>query len=70
MYNFHIDNAPGVNDMAKKLTLWSKRHTPARGNFWQAEREVTEETAQQWLAIFRADEPKVLFLVNNRKPAA
>lgn len=56
--------------MAKKLTLWSKRHSHARGNFWQAEREVTEESAQQWLAVFRSDEPGVLFLVNNRKPAA
>lgn len=53
---------------AKKMTLWSKRSNPAQGNHWVAEREVTEETAQQWLAIFRADEPKVLFLVCARKP--
>jgi hypothetical protein len=54
---------------AKKLTLWSKRFTPAQGNHWKAEREVTEENCQAWLKIFRDDEPKVLFLVSDRKPS-
>jgi hypothetical protein len=54
--------------MNKQMTLWSLRHTAAQGNHFVAERTVTEETAQEWLAIFRADEPKVLFLVSARKP--
>lgn len=52
----------------KKLILWSLRSNTARGNHFVAEREVTEETAQQWLAIFRADEPGVLFIASARKP--
>jgi hypothetical protein len=51
-----------------KLTLWSRRHSAARGCFWQAERAVTEDAAQQWLEVFRNDEPNVLFLVSGRKP--
>lgn len=52
-----------------KLTLWSIRNSAARGNHAVAEREVTEANAQDWLAVFRADEPKVLFLVSARKPS-
>jgi len=50
------------------LTLWSLRVSVARGNHFVAERKVTEETAQDWLKIFRQDEPNVLFLVSERKP--
>jgi len=56
--------------MAKQntLTLWSSRTSPVRGNHFVAEREVTEETAQQWLKVFREDEPGILFLVSKNKP--
>jgi hypothetical protein len=54
---------------ARKLKLFSRRHSIARGNHWKFERDVTEANAQEWLAVFRKDEPDVLFLVNNRKPA-
>lgn len=54
----------------KKLTLWSLRTNPARGNHWVAEREVSEATARQWLAVFERDEPGVLFLASARRPAA
>jgi len=52
----------------KKLTLWSKRSSIAWGNHWVNERQVTEETCQDWLKIYREDEPKVLFLVSDKKP--
>lgn len=54
--------------MSKTLRLYSKRFSIARGNHWVIEREVTEETCQQWLEIFRKDEPNVLFLVSDKKP--
>ena len=53
---------------AKELTLWSSRFSVAYGNHFVAERKVTEETAQDWLKIFREDEPNVLFLVCKNKP--
>jgi len=52
-----------------EMTLWSKRHNAAQGNHWVAERKVTDATAQDWLAVFRKDEPGVLFLVAKRKPS-
>lgn len=52
----------------KELTLWSARFSVAYGNHFVAERKVTEETAQEWLKIFREDEPNVLFLVCKNKP--
>jgi hypothetical protein len=54
----------------EKLTLWSARTSPARGNHFVAEREVTEENAKEWLAVFRNDEPGALFLVCAKKPKA
>lgn len=55
--------------MSKKMILWSKRYSVAKGNHWVNEREVNEETAQAWLSVFRKDEPNVLFLVSIRKPS-
>jgi len=54
--------------MNKPLTLWSLRTNTAVGNHFVAERKVTEETAQQWLAVFRKDEPSVIFIVCAKKP--
>jgi len=54
--------------MNKTLTLWSLRTNAARGNHFVAERQVTEENAQEWLAVFRKDEPNVQFLATPRKP--
>lgn len=51
------------------MKLWSRRYSPARGNFWKIERDVTDETAQGWLAVFRKNEPGVIFLVSKRKPS-
>lgn len=50
------------------MKIYSKRFSPARGNHWVVERDCTEETAQEWLKIFRDDEPAVLFLASNRMP--
>lgn len=50
------------------MKLYSCRNSPARGIYWQAERTVTDATAQAWLKVFRNDEPTVLFLVANKKP--
>ena len=51
------------------MTLWSRRTSPAQGNYWKAERYVTEQTAQDWLKVFRDDEPAVIFVVSKRKPS-
>ena len=52
-----------------KQYLWSLRWSVAKGNHWNLEREVTDETCQEWLKVFRNDEPKILFLVSSRKPS-
>lgn len=52
----------------EKITLWSKRNNPSGGMIWKAERNVTVETANDWMKIFQADEPNVLFLCSIRKP--
>lgn len=52
----------------EKLTLWSKRFTGARGWHVVAERECSNETAEAWLGVFRADEPGVAFVVARTKP--
>jgi len=51
------------------VKIWSKRFSVAKGNHWVAERDCTESNAKEWLAIFQADEPNVLFLASNRKPS-
>lgn len=50
------------------MTIWSLRTSIGRGNHFVAERKCDEATVQQWLAIFRADEPNVCFIGSKRKP--
>jgi hypothetical protein len=52
----------------RPLTLWSRRTNAAVGNHWVAERGVTEATAQEWLAVFRKDEPNVIFVACAHRP--
>ena len=59
----------GVEIMANaKLKLWAGRTDASRGYHFVVEREVTEETAQQWLKVYRDDEPGVIFIVSAHKP--
>jgi hypothetical protein len=51
--------------MTKPLHLWRKSRT---SGLWRIARDVTPETAEQWLAIFRRDEPEETFVVSARKP--
>lgn len=51
------------------MKIWSLRFSFARGDHWRLERECAEDTTQQWLDIFRADEPGVCFVARTRKPA-
>lgn len=50
------------------MKLWSYRNSPARGAFWHAERDVTPDTAEGWLTVFRQDEPGVTFVLAEHKP--
>lgn len=70
LWSMHSAMGGALNQMENDMTLWSLRTNPARCNHFVAERKVTNETAQQWLAVFRADEPNVLFLVSKTKPKA
>lgn len=57
-----------ISNGEMQMKIWSRRFTPAQGNHWKLERECTAETVQQWLAIFRKDEPEVIFIGDTRKP--
>ncbi len=48
--------------------IWSIRFSIARGNHYVLERECSVSDAQEWLKIFREDEPNVIFLASFRKP--
>lgn len=46
-------------------TLW--RFNSITG-YWKAERTVSTDTAQSWLEIFKADEPKAVFKLSKNRP--
>jgi len=52
-----------------EMKIWSRRFTPSLGNHWKVERECAPQAVQQWLAIFRADEPNTCFIGQSRRPA-
>ena len=50
------------------LKLWSLRFTPAKGWHWKMERDCATDSADQWVAMFQADEPHVQFKVSAKQP--
>lgn len=52
--------------MAASLRLWKYNRTTG---FWDYARNVTLETADQWLRKWRSDEPGESFVVSNNKPS-
>lgn len=54
--------------MTNQITIWSFRFTPARGNHVIAERKCAEAEGQAWLAVYREDEPNVIFVACAKKP--
>lgn len=53
----------------KQMKIWSRRFTIALGNHWKYERDCNEMNVQEWLKVFRDDEPNVIFIASKRKPA-
>ena len=53
----------------KSLKLWSVRFSGARAVHWVYERDVTEETKDAWLKVFRENEPNVNFVLDMHKPS-
>lgn len=53
---------------AQRWFLFSLRHSVARGEYVQQDREVTEANAEEWMTVFRKDEPGVVFLVAMTPP--
>lgn len=49
----------------KPLVLW--KYNPITG-FWVSQRTVTDDTKDQWMEIYKKDDPKASFVVSSRKP--
>ena len=50
------------------LKIYSKRWNAFRGAHWAIERDCNPDNVQDWLKIFRADEPGVVFVASKRRP--
>lgn len=48
--------------------IWSKRDSVAKGLHWQHERDCLDETAEQWISLFKKDEPTVEFVFSDKRP--
>lgn len=53
------------SDAAAKLNLWRYN---GRTGYWDLVRDVTADTADQWLSTWQKDEPNSAFTVSSRKP--
>lgn len=47
------------------LRLWKLNE---RTGYWDYQRSVTPETADEWRRIFQIDEPKATFVISKNKP--
>lgn len=50
------------------MKLWSQRFSIANGWHWKLERQIKPEETEQWLKVFRFDEPGILFVASEKKP--
>lgn len=48
------------------MRLWKYNRVTG---YWRAVRDVTLETAQEWLTIWQRDEPGEVFTVSARRPS-
>lgn len=53
------------SEMNESMGIWS--YNEASG-LWKHEREVSNETADKWMKIYKSDEPKKSFVVSSKKP--
>ena len=49
------------------LNIW--KYNPASG-LWKIERDVTDETKDKWLEIYKKDDPKGKYVVSAKKPSS
>ena len=52
----------------KTTNLYSIRHNFAFGWHYKHERECDVTTAQEWLEVFRNDEPGIAFVLSKKMP--
>ena len=48
--------------------LWSYRWGVARGWRWTLERWCMDSTKNDWLAVYQADEPSIIFKLSYSRP--
>lgn len=53
--------------MEERLNIW--KYNPVTG-LWKIERDVTPETKDKWLEIYRKDDPKGKYVVSAKKPSS
>jgi hypothetical protein len=56
-----------IDDLDEGLNIW--KYNPASG-LWKIERDVTDETKDKWLEIYRKDDPKGKYVVSAKKPSS
>jgi hypothetical protein len=61
----HLRRRYGRAQDMGKLRLWKLNEVTG---YWDYQRTVTPETADEWRRIFQNDEPKATFAVSKNKP--
>jgi hypothetical protein len=56
-----------IDDLNEGLSIW--KYNPASG-LWKIERDVTDETKDKWLEIYKKDDPKGKYIVSAKKPSS
>lgn len=54
--------------MTQNPTLWRLTWSHACGVHWQAQRQVTADSAEAWRNLFQADDPGATFRVSVKAP--
>ena len=60
-----LDNKPDKPDLWKEIALW--RFNKITG-FWSPELICKQDTAKEWIEIFRRDEPNEIFMLSLYQP--
>ena len=50
------------------ISLWSYRWSFSHGWHWKYERTCHIDTSNQWLEVFKKDEPTIQFKLSKKKP--
>ena len=59
-----------MNEGDQQTSIWSRRSSPNRGDFWKFECNVMQKHSEKRKVKYQSAEPEILFVISRERPNA